>query len=59
MIDFRQRIGGEWVDAAGGGSWDLVNPATEEIIEEIPFGDAEDAYAAIDAAAEAFPPGHG
>ena len=56
MIDFRQRIGGEWVDALSGGTWDLVNPATEEVIEEIPFGDGEDAYAAIDAASEAFAP---
>jgi acyl-CoA reductase-like NAD-dependent aldehyde dehydrogenase len=55
MIDFKQRIGGDWVDALGGGSWDLVNPATEEIIEQIPFGDGADAYAAIDAAADAFP----
>ena len=55
MIDFRQCIGGEWVDALGGGTWDLVNPATEEVIEQIPFGDGEDASAAIDAAADAFP----
>jgi acyl-CoA reductase-like NAD-dependent aldehyde dehydrogenase len=55
MIDFRQRIGGAWVDAVGGGSWDLVNPATEDVIEEIPFGDGHDAYAAIDAAEDAFP----
>ena len=55
MIDFRQRIGGDWVDAVGGGSWDLINPATEELIEQIPFGDGEDAYAAIDAATDAFP----
>ena len=55
MIDFRQQIGGEWVDAVGGGTWDLVNPATEEVIEQLPFGGREDAYAAIDAAAGAFP----
>lgn len=50
----RQLIGGEWVDASDGGSWDLVNPATEEVIEAIPFGTADDARAAIDAAASAF-----
>src|SRR3970040_1245086 len=55
MIDFRQYIGGEWVGARGGGVWDLVNPATEEVIEQIPFGDGDDADAAIDAAADAFP----
>ncbi|MGH8913185.1 MAG: NAD-dependent succinate-semialdehyde dehydrogenase [Acidimicrobiia bacterium] len=55
MIDFKQFIGGEWVDAFGGGKWDLVNPATEEVVQQIPFGDEQDARAAIDAAAEAFP----
>jgi len=55
MIDFRQHVGGEWVEARSGGVWDLVNPATEDVLEQIPFGDGDDAYAAIDAAAEAFP----
>ncbi len=48
-------IGGAWVPASGGGRWELVNPATEELIEEVPYGDASDARLAIDAAAEAFP----
>lgn len=48
-------IGGSWVDASGGGRWDLVNPATEELIEAVPYGDAADARLAIDAAAGAFP----
>jgi acyl-CoA reductase-like NAD-dependent aldehyde dehydrogenase len=52
---FKQLINGEWVAAANSGSWPLVNPATEEIIMEVPFGDANDAQAAIDAAAAAFP----
>ena len=47
-------IGGSWVDASGGGRWDLVNPATEELIEAVPYGDAADARLAIDAAAGAF-----
>lgn len=57
MIDFmlKQYINGEWVDAIKGGVWSLVNPATETIISEIPFGDAADAEAAIAAAARAFP----
>ncbi len=54
MIDFKQYIGGRWSDAAAGGTWDLVNPATEEVLQEIPFGDESDAVAAIDAAADAF-----
>jgi acyl-CoA reductase-like NAD-dependent aldehyde dehydrogenase len=55
QMDFRQFIGGEWTGAANGGTWDLVNPATEEIIDLLPYGDAIDAAAALDAAADAFP----
>lgn len=52
---FQQIIAGEWVNAQHGGTWDLINPATEEIIQQVPFGDASDASAAIDAAQIAFP----
>ncbi|MCA0454617.1 MAG: NAD-dependent succinate-semialdehyde dehydrogenase [Chloroflexi bacterium] len=52
---FKQLINGEWVGASNGGTWALLNPATEEKLLDIPFGDAEDARAAIDAAAAAFP----
>lgn len=51
----RQLIDGQWVAARRGGVWDLVNPATEEVIQQLPFGDASDAEAAIDAAQRAFP----
>ena len=54
MGQYRQFIGGEWVDAAGGGTWDLVDPATEEVITTLPFGDRADAQAAVDAASAAF-----
>ncbi len=54
MIEFRQFIGGEWSEAVGGGTWDLVNPATEKVLQQIPFGDESDARAAIDAADAAF-----
>lgn len=53
---FKQLINGAWVEAARGGTWDLVNPATETIIAQIPYGSAEDAQAAIEAAAAAYPP---
>jgi len=53
-FQFKQLINGEWVDAANGGMWDLINPATEEVIAQIPFGGAADAEAAVDAASEAF-----
>lgn len=54
MIDFKQLIGGQWVGASNQGTWDLVNPASEETIAQIPFGTAEDATRAIDAAEAAF-----
>lgn len=54
MLDCKQLIGGEWVDASNGGTWDLVNPATEEVLCEVPFGDAADLQAAVDAAQAAF-----
>lgn len=52
---FKQLINGEWVAASDGGEWELINPATEEVIAPIPYGGADDAQAAINAAAEAFP----
>ncbi|MCC6906220.1 MAG: NAD-dependent succinate-semialdehyde dehydrogenase [Anaerolineae bacterium] len=52
---FRQLINGEWVDAADCGTWDLLNPATEESLGLMPYGGGADAYAAIAAAAAAFP----
>lgn len=47
-------IGGAWVDAQSGGTWELINPATEELIENVAFGGAADAFAAIDSASAAF-----
>ena len=50
---YKQYIDGAWVDAANGGTWKVVNPATEEVVREVPFGDAADCRSAIDAAARA------
>lgn len=50
-----QLIDGAWTDALGGQTWDVLDPATEEPIARVPFGDAEDCTSAIDAAARAFP----
>lgn len=52
---FKQLISGEWTDAGNRNTWDLIDPATEEVIQQVPFGNREDAQAAVDAAAEAFP----
>ena len=48
-------INGQWVDAESGNTYQVLNPATEGVIKVVPFGDATDAHAAIDAAAAAFP----
>ncbi len=55
MSVYRQLIGGQWTDAVGGGTWDLLNPATEQSLGIMPYGDAADAHAAIEAAAAAQP----
>lgn len=52
---FAQYIGGAWRQASNGGSWDVVNPATESSVRTVPFGNEEDCRAAIDAASKAFP----
>lgn len=52
---YQQLIDGEWVDAAGGGTWEVIDPATEEPIRTVPFGGRDDCRAAIEAAAAAFP----
>ncbi|KFG98175.1 aldehyde dehydrogenase [Burkholderia paludis] len=48
-------IGGQWVAPHGGGSAEVVNPATEAVIGVVPLGDAEDAGRAVAAAKAAFP----
>jgi succinate-semialdehyde dehydrogenase / glutarate-semialdehyde dehydrogenase len=45
-------IGGEWRDASGGGTLEVIDPATEEPLCEIADGTPEDAMAALDAAVE-------
>jgi len=47
-------IGGKWVEA-GGGTYDIVNPATEQVVAQAPNASADDARAAAAAAKEAFP----
>ncbi|MFD3918191.1 aldehyde dehydrogenase family protein [Streptomyces sp. NPDC058595] len=48
-------IGGEWRPAAGTDTIAVVNPATEQVIAEVPAGTAEDIDAAVRAARAAFP----
>ena len=54
---YQNYIGGEWVDAASGETFDVVNPATEEVVATVPSGDREDAQRAIAAARKSFDSG--
>jgi aldehyde dehydrogenase (NAD+) len=47
-------IGGKWVPAASGKTFETIHPATEEVICEVAEGDKEDVDAAVDAARDAF-----
>jgi acyl-CoA reductase-like NAD-dependent aldehyde dehydrogenase len=52
---YRQFIAGDWVDAAGGATFDDLNPYTGEVVASVAAGAREDARRAVEAAAEAFP----
>jgi acyl-CoA reductase-like NAD-dependent aldehyde dehydrogenase len=54
MSTYKQLIDGEWRDATNGGTWNVLNPATEAIVETVPFGAAADCDLAVEAAARAF-----
>jgi aminobutyraldehyde dehydrogenase len=46
----KQFIGGEWVDSSSGETMEVLNPATGEVIAEVPRGTAQDVDRAVDAA---------
>ncbi|MEV4193773.1 aldehyde dehydrogenase family protein, partial [Streptomyces toxytricini] len=48
-------IAGEWRPAAGRDRIEVVNPADEQVIADVPAGTAEDVDAAVRAARAAFP----
>ncbi len=47
-------IGGKWVDVSGG-TYDVVNPATEEVVAKAPNASVDEARAAAEAARQALP----
>src|ERR671925_616851 len=51
---FQNFIGGEWIDAAGGETFESVSPATGETIGVFPRSGPEDVDRAVDAAKAAF-----
>ena len=48
-------IGGDWCEARSGARMDVVNPATEEPIAQVPACDVTDVDLAVRAASEALP----
>ncbi|HXH27912.1 MAG TPA: aldehyde dehydrogenase family protein [Candidatus Polarisedimenticolia bacterium] len=54
METYKNYIDGAFVDAASGKTYDVVNPATREVIARVPQSDAEDIDRAVKAARRAF-----
>ena len=48
-------VGGKWVDAVDGGTMEVLNPATGEVIAEVPRGAQGDVDRAVEAAETALP----
>lgn len=55
--DYRLYIGGSWEHGTGDGSVSVLNPATEEVIAEVPQASVDDVRRAIDSARTAFDEG--
>ena len=51
----RQFIGGEWLDAEGGGTFEDRDPFTGDVVATVAAGSRADAARAVEAAAAAFP----
>jgi acyl-CoA reductase-like NAD-dependent aldehyde dehydrogenase len=53
--ELQQFIGGEWIDASGGSTFEDLDPFTGDVVARVPAGAREDARLAVEAAAAAFP----
>ncbi len=54
VVQLKQFIGGEWVDSSSGETMEVLNPATGEVIAEVPVATAEDVDSAVQAAIKAW-----
>ncbi len=52
--DHKLLIGGEWVDAADGATFETLDPATGQVLATVPAGDTADVDRAVAAARRAF-----
>ena len=55
IAQYQNFVGGKWVDAADGGTAEIINPATGETIAEVPQGTEADVDRAVEAAKAALP----
>ena len=51
---YQQLIGGSFVDSASGETFEVINPANDQVIAEVPKSAPEDVDRAVQAAATAF-----
>src|SRR4249920_21001 len=54
VAQHKQFIGGEWVESSSGETMEVLNPATGEVIAEVPRASADDVARAVDAAKSAW-----
>ena len=54
-MHFKMLIDGQWADAQNGETWQVINPATEQPVADVPFGGAAETTLAIAAADAALP----
>ena len=54
MLQCKNFVGGEWVDASNGETMEVLNPATGELIAEVASSTAEDVERAVGAAKKAW-----
>ena len=55
VTSYKNLVGGEWVDAVEGEAMEVLNPATGEVIAEVPRGTEADVERAVDGARKALP----
>jgi aminobutyraldehyde dehydrogenase len=55
VTQYKNFVGGEWVESVGGETMEVLNPATGEAIAEVPRGTEADVERAVEAAKKALP----
>jgi acyl-CoA reductase-like NAD-dependent aldehyde dehydrogenase len=54
-VEHRLFIGGDWVDAGGGATFEDIDPFTGDVVARVPAGTREDARRAVEVAGAVFP----